>query len=273
MRFRNLARALLLFAAVAALCSALAGSASAAPAKQAFTLEWGEFTPEHRDIAQTLQRSGAMDSLVRLVNRRYTTPRSIPIYFSDELDVGPAFLPEVTLKGQKKPVSFIHFPGSFLDIELTALEDELGRGAKNPTPREAMIFANEFVVAHEIGHALVNVLDIPITGREEDAVDGFATYLLTDSPDFGPRSAFSAALLFDALSRVQEPGESDFADEHSLPKQRVYQFLCWIYGSNTKRYRSLVGENGLTKARAPRCKDEWRQVNRSWSRLLAPYAR
>lgn len=31
---------------------------------------------------------------------------------------------------------------------------------------------------HELGHAFISLYDLPITGREEDAVDQFAAILL-----------------------------------------------------------------------------------------------
>lgn len=37
----------------------------------------------------------------------------------------------------------------------------------------------EFVLYHEVGHALIDMLDIPVLGKEEDAVDGFAAVLAT----------------------------------------------------------------------------------------------
>lgn len=245
---------------------------AAAVAKKGFALEWGAFRAEHRAEARALRRSGTIQRLVRMVNRRYVLPREIPVLFADDVDAGPAYFPDLRLDDGSK-VSFINFPGSFLLLEVAALASELEGTDAGITPRQAMIYANEFVVAHEMGHAIVHQLDLPITGREEDAVDGFAAFLLTKSPHFGARSAFSAALLFDAMGRSRELQEHHFADEHSLPEQRVYQFLCWIYGSDTRGNKALVGEDGLPKDRAGRCVDEWKQVNRSWTRLLAPFAR
>lgn len=246
--------------------------AAAAAAKQGFSLEWGTFRADHKEAARALKRSGAMQRLVKLVNARYLLPREIPVLFGDELDQGPAYFPDVRLDDGRR-VSFINFPGSFLALEITALGQELEGTNAGITPTQAMVYANEFVVAHEIGHALVDQLDIPVTGREEDAVDGFAAFLLNKSPKFGPRSAFTAALLFDAIANSRELQEGDFADEHSLPEQRVYQFLCWTYGSDPKNFKVLIGPDGLPKERATRCVDEWKQVNRSWTRLLKPFKR
>ena len=39
-----------------------------------------------------------------------------------------------------------------------------------------------FVVMHELGHFIVDALDAPILGREEDAADRFATLMMTPPP-------------------------------------------------------------------------------------------
>ena len=46
----------------------------------------------------------------------------------------------------------------------------------------ALVLQVAFVLVHEIGHALVDVLDLPVVGQEEDAVDQLATIFLADEP-------------------------------------------------------------------------------------------
>lgn len=233
----------------------------------AFKLEWDRLKKPNRAVGARLRRSGALQRLVAAVNDLVVLPRDIPIVFTDETDVGPAYIPDQ--RGEQ--YNFILFPGWFLRLEHDALARQL-RGVKGLTAAEAVAYANQFVVAHEMGHAMVNQLKLPITGKEEDAVDGFAAYLLTSDERFGPLAPIAAAALFDAIKTDDgKLGDSDFADEHSLPQQRVYQFLCWVYGSDTKRYKGIVGRDMLPRARAVRCKGEYRQLRSSWSQLLAPH--
>ena len=49
---------------------------------------------------------------------------------------------------------------------------------------------------HELGHCLIDVWELPATGREEDAVDQLATVLLLDGSPSGQQSAINAALEF-----------------------------------------------------------------------------
>lgn len=254
---------------------ALAGPAAAqtpAPADAGdFVVEFGAFKKANRSAGAILRRSGAMEAVAAKVNSRWALPQDIPVLFSDEIEVGPAFIPDVPL-GDGTELTFINVPGTFLSLELKAMRREL-KGAGGLSPNAALVYANEFILAHEMGHALVHQLNLPITGREEDAVDGFAAYLLADDPQFGPMTAISSAIFFDAYSRVRgELRQEDFADEHSILEQRVYQFLCWVYGSDPAQFKSLVGKGLLPKSRAMRCPAEWAQVTSAWDTLLAPYA-
>src|SRR5687768_10177445 len=40
-----------------------------------------------------------------------------------------------------------------------------------------------FVAMHELGHAVIDVLDLPVVGREEDAADQFATLFFVNPGD------------------------------------------------------------------------------------------
>jgi hypothetical protein len=236
-----------------------------------FQVEFGTFKKANRAAGNMIRRSKGVQAVANEVNGRWALPMDITILLSDDADVGPAFIPDLKLEDGSS-LTFINVPGSFLTLEYQLIKDQL-KGTKSISPKEATISATEFVIAHEMGHALVNQLKLPITGREEDAVDGFAAYLLADNPKFGPLTAFSAALFFDALSSSHgELTDQDFADEHSVNQQRTYQFLCWVYGSDTTRFKSLVGPDLLPKSRARQCPAEWKQVKNSWDTLLAPYA-
>lgn len=125
-----------------------------------------------------------------------------------------------------------------------------------------------FTVYHEVGHALVDVLEIPITGREEDAVDQMSAWWLIGN-DEGEAAAIDGALSFytdPAEAEAAEEGE--YADEHSLSQQRYYNLTCWVYGSDPEGYSDLLEYEWLTPERAERCPDEFAVLDRSWYALL-----
>ena len=142
-------------------------------------------------------------------------------------------------------------------------------------PREkreqVVLGATDFILYHEVGHALIDVLDLPALGREEDAADQLAVYILTDGTDEGEQAAIDGAV---ALHRLEQgTGETAFADEHSLGPQRFYNVLCWVYGQNPERHAGLRLRAGgvLPDARAERCPGEAAQLEASWNRLLEAY--
>ncbi len=124
---------------------------------------------------------------------------------------------------------------------------------------------------HELGHCLIDVWDLPATGREEDAVDQLAMFILLDGTPEGEGMVLSAAIYFGVVSSDQDNRDLLFSDEHSLDQQRFYDMLCLTYGSNPAKNKHLLSKNGLPPERAERCPAEYKRVNHSWETLLAPY--
>jgi hypothetical protein len=139
--------------------------------------------------------------------------------------------------------------------------------------QDAMAGAAAFILFHEIGHALVHVLELPVTGREEDAVDQLAAFILNDGSEDGESSVLAAARYFgfDSEEETEEIDGSAFWGEHSMNAQRFYNILCWLYGANPEGQAYLVEEEYLPEGRAERCIDEWAQLDNAWSQLLGPH--
>ena len=129
--------------------------------------------------------------------------------------------------------------------------------------------ATFFILAHEVGHALVHTLGLPVTGREEDAVDQLATLMMLNGSREGRRAALAWAMTMKGSGYSQW----SLADEHSLDEQRRYNILCWMYGADPARNVSLVRKGHLPERRARRCPAEFQQMRRSWTMLLGPNLR
>jgi hypothetical protein len=137
---------------------------------------------------------------------------------------------------------------------------------------DAVTNATTFVFFHELGHALVDAYDLPITGREEDAVDQLSVYMLADGTQEGEQMVLDAAVSF-SRQASDELDESAFADEHSLDQQRYYNIICLLYGQDEEKFASLVRDGTLPASRAERCSDEFARVDKAWDALLAPYTK
>ncbi len=137
---------------------------------------------------------------------------------------------------------------------------------------ESILYANIFVFFHELGHALIDIFDLPTVGREEDAVDEFSTLLLLQSGEDGEKAVLSAADWF----RLQSQGDTAhlaFWDQHSLDMQRFFGVACLVYGKEPDKFSGLIDNRILPTSRAAHCRAEYQKKFRSWEKLLAPYSR
>jgi hypothetical protein len=125
---------------------------------------------------------------------------------------------------------------------------------------------------HEVGHALIDIYSLPAVGREEDAVDQFATLTLLKSGEAGEIAAEIAAMQY-LLSHKEAKKKGQplaFWDEHSFDKQRYYDILCLIYGKDPEKRADMVPDK-LPAARAERCPAEYEKLDAAWDSLLAPH--
>lgn len=144
-----------------------------------------------------------------------------------------------------------------------------------------------FVLLHEVGHAVIRTLELPVLGREEDAVDQFAAMILAEDPEAGRMAADFWMMRSDGMEpqgfldwlagyvnpeahRAEQARK--FADEHSLNEQRYYNIVCWTYGANPRERAYMINFGILPADRAERCPGEYQQLHSAWQRLLKPYA-
>lgn len=131
-----------------------------------------------------------------------------------------------------------------------------------------------YTLYHEVGHLLVDQLEWPIMGREEDVADNFATYILLNEK----RRSFEQALKDSArgwqLNDLTYGGRreaADFYDEHSLDLQRAFQIVCLMVGKDRATFAITAQDWGMARERQNRCQNDYAQIESSISRLLAPY--
>lgn len=139
----------------------------------------------------------------------------------------------------------------------------------NEEYNKAIIDTWIFIFYHEVGHALVDVYDLPIVGREEDAVDQFATLILTIGQY--EDAALNGAVFFLLNTQNTDLQNLAFWDEHSLDEQRFYNIFCWVYGSNPQGNLYIFKDGYLPEERAIGCKEEYTRMSNSWDTLLADY--
>jgi len=124
---------------------------------------------------------------------------------------------------------------------------------------------------HELGHGLVDAWKVPITGKEEDAVDQLSTLILILHTDKGEQMALNGAISFKLYADLDKGQKKIYWDEHSLDEQRFYDNICLIYGHDPAKYDYLVKEKTLPEERAELCREDYPKIANSWHQLLSPY--
>ena len=133
-----------------------------------------------------------------------------------------------------------------------------------------------FVLGHEAGHAVIRQMDIPVTGREEDAADIFATLMALMCTDaFADRVLANAALgWFFSDRRGRRRGDKpDYYDEHGLDLQRAYGVVCLMVGSNMTKFAGVATAAKLPAQRQQTCVDDFLNAEWSWGNVLKPHLR
>jgi hypothetical protein len=157
------------------------------------------------------------------------------------------------------------------------LEDILLNAPKETTPAgvtrtDAIMGPTLEVFLHEVGHAVFDYLSVPVLGREEDAADQFAAYVLLQFAEGDARRLiYGVAYSYNIDASKPSTKKNPFADEHGLPAQRFYNVLCMAYGADSKLFADLVDQKYLPRERAAGCADEYDQVIRALNKLIGPY--
>jgi hypothetical protein len=146
-----------------------------------------------------------------------------------------------------------------------------------PTPTDALVGQMLFAFAHEFGHLVFDVYDVPIFGREEDAADNFAIFVMLHIRADAPRLIMGAAWSYQAFIKDvrQNPKATlplaAFSSNHGQPEERFFNLECMAYGSDAKRYADLVDKGLLPQSRAKDCKYEYDVMKFAFDKTILPH--
>ncbi|MFB9207244.1 DUF4344 domain-containing metallopeptidase [Nonomuraea spiralis] len=122
---------------------------------------------------------------------------------------------------------------------------------------------------HELGHAVIDLYDLPALGKEDDAADQLSAFMMSQNDD--DSASVQTINYYFSSAGDQDRAALPFYDEHSMDEQRAFNYMCWIYGSDPKAYADWVGEDGLPEGRAAKCPAEYEKLANSWTKLLEPH--
>jgi cytochrome c551/c552 len=127
-----------------------------------------------------------------------------------------------------------------------------------------------FVVLHEAGHSLIDIYRLPVLGKNEDAADAMASFMLL--------AGNGDKMLYDAIYFMQPAkvnlatkilhGAAVYGDEHALSEQRMANVICWGFGKNPNGFSEAAARIRLPQQRINRCADEYTKLERDVRGLL-----
>jgi hypothetical protein len=210
----------------------------------------------YNKIFKSLESHQVLDAVVNDFNNTLALPNDIEIHF-EECDTKNAFYyadtKQITVCYE---LIYDYVEKSDLDISFDKKIEE----------------ATVFTMLHELGHALVDQLQIPITGKEENAVDEFAMMMLLDANN---TSAIDLALegVFQFYYDAIDETSVDYSDQHAPSMERYFDLLSIYCGAGHDSTNYYVGQEDwqLSQARSEQSVAEYEKKRLAWDTLLADY--
>ncbi|KKB09182.1 DUF4344 domain-containing metallopeptidase [Devosia chinhatensis] len=128
-----------------------------------------------------------------------------------------------------------------------------------------------FTLYHEVGHLLIDRLKLPLLGREEDAADNMATWMLLQK-----RTPDANQALEDAASGWMISGkiygdaydDEDYAAGYTPDRHRSMQIVCLMVGADGPAFRPVANSYSMQADRQRSCHFDYEVLDRSMRALL-----
>ena len=167
-------------------------------------------------------------------------------------------------------------------VELAAHAIENDPQLKNLTPEQRkdlieFVAGNMlFAINHELGHALVSEMGLPVLGKEEDAVDAYAVLNMLAIGNSVSDRVLTEAIngwFLDAKRNGVQGTRAPFYDAHSLDRQRAYDIVCLMVGADPNKFAEVANKVQLPQERQYTCLGDYSNASWSWTTVLRPHLR
>ena len=215
---------------------------------------------QYDKIRKVLEKTGTFDALIADVNENLALPYDISVIFTTCNEANAFY----DLENIEITICY-----ELIQEFLRIFEEDI---KTEEDYANEVYHAISFTFFHELGHAVIDLYEFPVTGNEEDAADNFASIMLLDF--YADENGVISGLLQFEQEAIEEQEDLEnlaYWDEHSLSSQRFYNTACLIYGSDPNGYAFIVEDEYLPEERAELCEDEYEQKSNTWWNLLYPY--
>jgi len=141
---------------------------------------------------------------------------------------------------------------------------------KGVTRANAIAGAFVQVALHQVAGAVIEILQVPVWGREEDAADKLAGFIMMQfGKDVALRTLAGTTYFFEASDRTWTG--NDFSDVRGTEDQRFYNYLCIAYGGDPATFGYVVRDKTLPKLRADGCAHEYAELKFAFAKTIMPF--
>lgn len=211
--------------------------------------------PDYVQAEAAFKSAGLLERTANALNSAVNMPYRMPLNLRECGQVNAFY------NRQDRTITLCY---ELMEQVLTGIEKDFGSA---PPDRKfgASFGALFFILFHEVGHALTHVLSLPVLGKEEDAADAIATYVMLNTPN--PTPTVLGTLWF-FRSSPSQPSLRDYADEHSLNPQRSFSLLCYATGKDPANFGPMASKAGMPAERMQRCPSEYLNLKKSVIQLM-----
>lgn len=219
-------------------------------------------TPRQEKIIEMIRRSNLSERMAQVVNGSFRLHHNLNIGFTSCGNANAFF---------NRNKSAIVFCLEMVELiaDLAKSDEQVAMKMDRSQFSKLIDGAIWGIFFHELGHAVIGVNNIPITGREEDVADQFSVFYAVNFIESKDVPVILPTIwLFNLMAKNHDIVVSNqdeirrlMSDEHSLDLQRIFNMACWAYGANPEKGILAVDFVKLPQERGIRCPSEWATVN------------
>lgn len=217
---------------------------------------WLVAYPEAQDpvfsaMQQAFSQQDILSSMVDPLNQYFPVPRDVTVELA-ECGRSGAFY------DQERPAVQVCYE------LLTELADVVMTGEDG---EQLFVGAFALILLHQVGHAMVDLLDLPVTVPPEEAADQLAAVMA----GFAEGELQSVAAGAVSLNALQVDWENPGSGRTPLGGRRLESLLCLLYGTDPEAHDWLLEEDELDAGVAGECQERFQNVAAEWIEMLAEH--
>ena len=163
--------------------------------------------------------------------------------------------------------------GAMMASASARADDPAGRAPLSSADARFLEANIEWVLDHELAHALIHAFDLTVPGQEEDAADAFASASVSarhPEREAAGRLALVAELWFLQAGRTDADGAPDYFSEHDLDTRRGFRVLCVANGADPAVADEALGFVDVPDGGFDGCEVDRDLATESWDVLIGP---